>query len=138
MNRAGRQKDHRGTSTLELLVVLPTLLVIFFGIMELSRAWLTVNIVTTASREGVRTGSVTPTLPGNVFDPAPAVARIDQILQAANLLTGATRSVTCPQPCVTNSQVQANVQVTFNTFFPVFLSTLANINITRTSVMRYE
>src|SRR5512132_1640174 len=75
MNRAGRQNNQRGTSTLEFAVVLPTLLFVFFSIMELSRAWLTVNIVTTASREGARLGSVSPTLGGNVFDPAPAEAR---------------------------------------------------------------
>ena len=138
MNRAGQQKDQRGTSTLEFVVVLPTLLFVFFAIMELSRAWLTVNIVTTATREGARMGSVTPPLPpGDVFDPAPAEARIDEILAAANLSTGATKDVACPTPCVTGSQVQANVQVTFNTVLP-FLPMLLDIDINRTTSMRYE
>ena len=82
-------------------------------------------------------GSVTPPLEGDVFDPAPAEARIDEILNAANLLTDATKSVTCPGPCVTGSQVQANVQVTFNTVLP-FLSMLTDIDINRTTIMRYE
>jgi len=137
MNRAGRQKDQRGTSTLEFVVVLPTLLFVFFAIMELSRAWLTVNIVTTATREGARTGVVTPTSAGDVFDPALAEARIDEILAAANLSTGATKDVACPTPCVTGSQVQANVQVTFNTVLP-FLPMLLDIDINRTTSMRYE
>jgi Flp pilus assembly protein TadG len=138
MNRAGRQNNQRGTSTLEFAVVLPTLLFVFFSIMELSRAWLTVNIVTTASREGARLGSVSPTLGGNVFDPAAAEARIDAILSAANLSTGVTRSVNCPTPCVTGSQVQANVQVTFDTVMPIFLPMLMGIDINRTTTMRYE
>jgi Flp pilus assembly protein TadG len=138
MNRAGQQKNQRGTSTLEFAVVLPTLLVVFFSIMELSRAWLNVNIVTTASREGARLGSVSPTLGGNVFDPAAAEARIDAILSAANLSTGVTRSVNCPTPCVTGSQVQANVQVTFDTVMPIFLPMLMGIDINRTTTMRYE
>jgi len=137
MNRAGQQKDQRGTSTLEFVVVLPTLLFVFFAIMELSRAWLTVNIVTTATREGARMGSVTPPLAGDVFDPAPAEARIDEILAAANLSTGATKDVTCPTPCVTGSQIQANVQVTFDTVLP-FLPMLLDIDINRTTTMRYE
>jgi Flp pilus assembly protein TadG len=137
MNRAGRQKDQRGTSTLEFVVVLPTLLFVFFAIMELSRAWLTVNIVTTATREGARMGSVTPPLAGDVFDPAPAEARIDEILAAANLSTGATKDVTCPTPCVTGSEVQADVRVTFDTVLP-FLSMLTDIDINRTTTMRYE
>jgi Flp pilus assembly protein TadG len=138
MNRARQQKNQTGTSTLEFVVVLPTLLFLFFAIMELSRAWLTVNIVTTASREGARLGSVTPTLGGNIFDPAPAEARIDEILTAANLSTGVTRSVSCVAPCVAGSQVQANVQLTFDTVMPIFLPMLMGIDINRTTTMRYE
>lgn len=137
MNVAGRQKKQRGTSTLEFLVVLPTLLFILFAIMEVSRAWLTVNIVTTASREGAREGVVTA-FSGGSFNPAPAEARIDAILTAANLVSGVIRSVTCAAPCGPGSPVQANVQVTFDTVMPVFLPMLAGININRTTTMRYE
>lgn len=137
MNRAGPQKGQEGTSTLELIVVLPTLLFVMFAIMELSRAWLSVNIVTTAAREGARVGTVTPA-PGDVFDSGPAMARIDQILLAANLSTGAVRSVTCPSPCVSGSQVQAQVAVTFDTVMPIFLPMLVNMNISRNTTMRYE
>ena len=138
MNRAARQNNQSGTSTLEFVVVLPTLLFVFLAIMELSRAWLTVNIVTTATREGARMGSVTPPLAGDIFDPAPAEARIDEILNAANLLTAATRTVSCPAPCLTGSQVQANVQVTFDTVVPIFLPMLMGMDINRTTIMRYE
>jgi len=123
---------------LEFIVVLPTLLFVFFAIMELSRAWLTVNIVTTASREGARTGAVTPTSAGDVFDPGPALARIDEILAAANLTSGVNRTVTCPTPCVPGSEVQADVQVTFDTIMPVFLPMLTDLNIDRATTMRYE
>ena len=75
------------------MVILPLLLFVWFGILELSRAWHTLNIVTTAAREGARVGSTTPTLPNDVFDPSTAEARIDGILAAANLLTGATRTI---------------------------------------------
>jgi len=140
MNRAGRQKDQRGTSTLEFVVVLPTLLFVFFAIMEFSRAWLTVNIVTTATREGARMGSVTPPVAGttDVFDPDPADARITAILGSANLTPiGTPPWTTCPTPCVRGSQVQANVQVTFNTVL-AFLPMLLDIDINRTTTMRYE
>ena len=113
-------------------MVLPTLLFVLFAIIEFSRAWLTVNIVTTASREGARVGVVTPTSPGDVFDPGPAEARIDGIL------SGAIRSVTCAQPCVSGSEVQANVQVTFDTVIPLLSSILTDVNISRTTRMRYE
>lgn len=138
MNRSRRQKHDRGTSTLEFVVVLPTLLLVFFAIMELSRAWLTVNIVTTATREGARAGSVTPPLPDDVFDAAPAEARIDAILNSANLLQGSSKNVTCETPCVTGSQVQSDVTVTFDTVIPLFLPMLVDMEITRSTTMRYE
>lgn len=137
MNRAGRQKGKQGTSTLEFVVVLPTLLFVLFAIMELSRAWLTVNIVTTASREGARTGSVTPPLEGDVFDPAAAENRIEEILEAANLSANEGTGVACATPCVTGSEVEANVRVTFNTVLP-FLPMLTGLDINRSTIMRYE
>lgn len=119
-------------------MVLPFLLFVFFGIVELSRAWLNVNILTTAAREGARVGSVTPTGAGDVFDPSAAVARIDQILAAANLLTGATRTVTCATPCLPDSEVRADVSVTFETRVPLVLPLLESMTIQQTASMRYE
>ena len=76
--RAWRLGNQRGTSTLEFVVVLPTLLIIFLGGLELSRAWLSANIATNAAREGARVGVVTPALGTNpnapVFDDTAAVA----------------------------------------------------------------
>ena len=153
-----RQRDQRGTATLEFVVLLPLLLFVWFGIMEFSRAWHTLNILTTAAREGARVGSTTPTTdPGNVFDPLPAEARIDGILAAANLgvtdngdgtytLTGATRTVTCIPPltdppetdCVPDSEVRALVGVTFETAVPLVLPILKLLTIEQSASMRYE
>ena len=87
--RALRLGNQRGTSTLEFVVVLPTLLIIFLGGLELSRAWLAANIATNAAREGARVGVVTPALGTDpnapIFDNSAALARIDDILKAANL-----------------------------------------------------
>ncbi len=138
MDRARRPRDQRGTSTLELIVLFPLLIFMFFGIVELSRAWLNLNIVTTAAREGARVGSVTPTDPGDVFNPSPAEARIDGILAAANLLTGATRAVTCATPCVPDSEVRVDVSVPFQTAVPLVLPVLQSLNIEQSASMRYE
>ena len=152
-----RQRDQRGTSTLEFIVILPLLLFVWFGILELSRAWHTLNIVTTAAREGARVGSTTPLL-NDVFDPSTAEARIDGILAAANLgvtdngdgtytLTGATRTVTCIPPetdppetdCVPDSEVRADVTVTFDTAVPLLLPILQSLTtIHQSASMRYE
>jgi Flp pilus assembly protein TadG len=130
--------DERGTSTLEFIVVLPTLLLIFLGGLEFSRAWFTANVVTSAAREGARVAVVT----SPVFDPGPAIARIGAVLGAANLTPTAV-SVTCTPPpgqsgCVPDSQITATVTVNFATVVPAFLPMLASRPITGTTIMRRE
>ena len=118
---------------MEFIVVLPTMLLLFFAIMELSRAWLTVSLAATAAREGARVGSVT-----DPFNPGLAQARMTAILNAANIVPNAVNVVCNAAPCVANDQVTANVDVTFVTVIPVFLPMLAGVNITRISIMRHE
>ena len=133
-----RYRRPRGTSTLELILVLPTLLFMMFAIVELSRMWLDLNVVTQAAREGARVAVVTP-VPSGGFDSGPALARINAVLAGANL-TSTAASVTCAAPCAQNSLVTATVTVNFQTLFPVFLPWWggAGVNLTDTAVMRYE
>ena len=148
-----RQRDQRGTSTLEFIVILPFLLFVWFGIVELSRAWHTLNIVTTAARVGARVGSVTPLDAGGLFDPVAAQLRIDGILAAANLVrssawsTELVNSVTCVPPdvippetdCVPDSEVRVDVTVTFDTAVPLLLPMLQSLTtIKQSASMRYE
>ncbi len=150
-----RLGNQRGTSTLEFIVVLPTLLIIFLGGLELSRAWLAVNIATNAAREGARVGVVTPALGSNpnapIFDNSAALARIDDILKAANLYPAASRGVTCTPPatpppglsgCIPDSQVTASVTLNFVTVVPLFLPVLGTpsdpLVMTETTIMRRE
>ena len=126
-------RDCRGTSTLEFIVVLPALLLIFLGAVEFSRAWMTLNVVTAAAREGARVGTVT-----NPFDAAPAIARIDAVLTAANL-AAAARTVTCSGACAPDSTVTANVTVNFATLFPIMLPGLQGpFPLRSQAVMRFE
>jgi Flp pilus assembly protein TadG len=126
MRRIRRLGNQRGTSTLEFLVVLPTLLLIFLASLELSRAWLTANIATNAVREAARVGVVTPPPDPNnpTFDDGPALARMTEVLTAANL-TAASSSVTCSSTtCPPDSQVLASVTINFETVVPLFLPIL--------------
>jgi hypothetical protein len=108
-------------------------MLILFGGVELSRAWMTFNVVVAAAREGARVGVVT-----SPFNATTAVARINAVLAGANL-TSASASVTCAAPCGPDSQVTATVTVNFQTLFPVLLPMLPNpLPLTETAVMRYE
>jgi len=125
---------------MEFLVVLPTLLIIFLGGLELSRACLTVNVTTNAVREGARVGAASnPILSGSspvtyAFDNTLALARLNQVLTSANL-TPATVSVTCipaasppagTTGCTPDSQIQASATVNFVTVAPLFLPMLGS------------
>jgi Flp pilus assembly protein TadG len=129
----------RGTSTLEFLVVLPSLLLLFLGAVELSRAWLTLNLVTQAAREGARVGSVS--CPGTpcTFSSTAALTRISTVLAGANLASVAPTSVTCSAPCGPDAQVTATVTVNFQTIVPLLLPMLSGpFPIGNTAVMRVE
>lgn len=133
MERTRQLADQRGASIVEFIIVLPFLLLVFFAIVELSRAWLTFNIVTSAAREGARIGVVT-----DPFDPTPAVNRINAILSSANL-TPTSVSVVCAAPCAADSPVTANVSVTFQTVVPGILpAVLGSLTLTQSATMRYE
>src|SRR5262245_33441204 len=135
----GWLKPQRGTSTLEFIAVLPTLLFIFLGGLELSRAWLTVNVATNAVREGARVGAASnPVLSGSgpvtyAFDNTTALARLNQVLSSANI-TPASVSVTCipatsppagTTGCTPDSQIVASATVNFSTVAPLFLPMLS-------------
>ena len=138
MNRYRRPGFERGSSTVELLFALPLLLLMMFGIVEASRAWLTASLVNSAAREGARIGVRTPALgTGNTFDPGPAQTEIDSMLAGMSLTAGASRSVTCAAPCLPGSPVTATVSVPFTTFLPV-PAALGTLTITETAVMRFE
>ena len=141
-----RQRDQRGTATLEFILTLPLLLFVWFGIVEFSRAWHTLNIITTAAREGARIGSTTPLDAGGLFDPSAAEDRIDGILGAANLVS-TVNTVTCVPipcvpgpdcPCVAGSEVRADVSVTFQTAVPLALPMLQPLTLQQSVSMRYE
>jgi len=130
-------RGSRGTSTIEFLVVLPILLLIMFASVELSRAWMTMNLATTAAREGARTGAVQT--------PDDGLLRIYDILSAGGATCSPSCQVVCvPDPCAVDpvsgeaSRVQANVSVLFQTAVPLFLPALSSITIQQTASMRYE
>jgi Flp pilus assembly protein TadG len=116
-----------------MLVVLPTLLFIMFGIVELSRAWMLLNLTTTAAREAARAATVAA--PDSFPNPPAAVQRLNDILGAGNW----SGTVTCSaSPCAPNQTVQASVNVTFQTVVPVLLPMLQTLPIQQVATMRYE
>jgi Flp pilus assembly protein TadG len=56
--RSAGQQQQKGAAAVEFALILPVLLLVFFGIVELSLALYDKAIITNASREGARAGIV--------------------------------------------------------------------------------
>jgi Flp pilus assembly protein TadG len=125
--------NERGVASLEFVLILPILLFVLFASVELSRAWFTMNLLTTAAREAARAGVVAT--PDAVQ--AAGTARLNALLGAGNW----SGTVTCnPAPCATgtDSRVQVNVSMQFTTVLPTLLPMLGSITLQQTASMRYE
>ncbi len=72
----------KGQSLLELALILPILLMLVAGITEFGRAWMTLNVLSGAVREGARIASVTPDIVYNQQNIRDAVTFL---LASANL-----------------------------------------------------
>jgi len=132
--RRQRWGDDSGSAMVEMVVVLPILLLIMFALVELSRAWFTLQIATMAAREGARAAAVAP-LNSEVSD---GQARIDRVFLDYSI-TPLSRSVTKAALAGTpDFEVVATVNVRFNTLFPVLIPRLQTIDMTEQVNMRYE
>lgn len=99
----------RGQSALELALILPILLMLVVGIAEFGRAWMTVNVLTGAVREGARLAAVTPDLGANRDQVQGAVT---ELLNTANLQPAFVR--VSVEPAMPNTvRVEAAVEFSF-------------------------
>lgn len=117
----------KGQSLVELVLVIPIFLFLLFGIIEFGRAWETLNILTSAAREGARVAAVTaPNVPR-----ATSAAR--RILSAGHV---SNASVTVAGP---DSNQEVRVTVTLN-YAPVtnFIPGLGPFSLSRSTSMRWE
>ncbi len=131
MIKHNRLTGEDGVASLEFVLILPILLFVLFASVELSRAWFTLNLLTTAAREAARSGVVAA--PDAVQ--SAATAKLNQLLGAGNW----SGTVACnPAPCAPDSQVQVNVSMPFTTVLPNLLPMLGSITLQQTVSMRYE
>jgi Flp pilus assembly protein TadG len=121
--------QQQGQSLVEFALLLPILVVIVFGTVELGRLWMTMNVLTGAAREGARVAAVT----------APNVALVqsaaNNVLAAVNI-TGATVTVVGPNASNTVIvTVRLNYTVLTGAIVPGLNRTL---QLSRSTSMRWE
>jgi Flp pilus assembly protein TadG len=100
------RSNNRGNAVVEFALILPLLLLIVFGITEFGRAWMVVNVMATASREGARLAVVTGP------DVAAVEQRVTEVLDAARI-TATSITVVGPDPHDPHRRVTVTVRSDF-------------------------
>ena len=112
--------------------MLPMLLLLIFGITEFGRAWMTVNVMHTATREGVRLAVVTAP------DAAAVQDRVTVICASAGI-TPTSVTVTGPDPADDQRRVTVTMTADFDVIPGKILGTFeGSIPITASTTMRHE
>lgn len=122
----------RGALVVEMALLLPILLLLIFGITEFGRAWMTLNVMATATREGARLAVVTEPSVSDV------TARVTEVLDAARI-TASSITVTGPEPGDPNRAVRVAVAVDFTVIPGRILGAFSGtIPLTASTTMRHE
>ena len=118
MNDGGRLRTSRsrGAALIEFALVLPIVVGLTFGVIDLGRAFFVRNVVEQAAREGSRKLALG-------FDQSVIRTDIKTIVAAAGVDTTIANNVvitfTDPWPDVAGTQVRTEVTAQFNWIFPV-------------------
>jgi Flp pilus assembly protein TadG len=108
------RRPERGAAAIEMALVLPFLVMLIFGIVDLGRAFMTEILLTNAAREGSRVAQLTRDAAdlGNVTTRAQAAAELDPTTSATVTIapsTGCTAAAT--------TEVTVTVSTSFNWLF---------------------
>ena len=136
------RRGDEGQALAEMAIILPVLMLLVFGIIEMSNAWRTFQVVTNSAREGARTAI----LPGS---DEPAIReRVRRTLEGGGLIFDqANITVECigtdgnPVGTVCSSSgEEARIGIGYPFTFQVLgvLADLVPITITSTTAMRNE
>ena len=121
-------RSQKGQSLVEFVLVLPIFIILLFGIMEFGRIWETMNVLTSAAREGARVAAVTNP------DAGAATSAAQNLLTSANI-RNVTVNVTGP-----NSSDQVVVTVSCN-YVPLtggIVPGIGSLSLSRSTSMRWE
>ena len=144
------QKDDRqhprertgGQSLVEFVLVVPILLFLLFGIIDVGRYVYTTTAYGQAAREGARWGSVEQwafACPGSVVTPSRKACT--EAMTRSMVPAGAPAPAaqpngvlyTCPNPCLAGEMMSVRVQGTFNFFTPIISGILGTPLVSQTA-----
>ncbi len=121
--------DQRGQSLVEFALVVPVFVTILFGIIEFSRMFETMNVVTSAAREGARVAAVTAP------DGSQVQSAAQSVLNAGGVGGNATITVGGPG---SGNMVTVTVSINYTPLTGSIIPGLSSMQITKSAVMRWE
>lgn len=122
----------RGQSLVEFALVVPILLLLLLGLVELGRAWMTKNIMTGAAREGARIYVVPE------GGEAAARNRAAEILSSGGIIMSPATDCVSFSDNGAYSICTATVTHNFHAIFGGFIPGLDNVTLVSTTSMRME
>jgi Flp pilus assembly protein TadG len=141
-----RRKGTSGQGLVEFALVIPILLLIFFGIFDLGRAVYAFNTISNAARQAVRVAIVDQTLApiqdkavfeGLALDLAPSDVGVLYCKSAEFCESDA--SLACPLPiAITTCDAVVTVTYTYNAATPVISALVGDITMSSTSRLAVE
>jgi Flp pilus assembly protein TadG len=131
---ATARRDTRGAAIIEFALAVPILMMMVFGIIDFSRAYYTLNQLTSSVREGARAASVDP-------NPVANAAAIRAIVKRYAAAAGSV-ALTDAQITVTQANGDVTVKVVdypFKLITPLAGSIgIGTINMSQQATFRYE
>lgn len=116
-----RSRSRRGQAIVELLIALPVLALLLFGILEMGLAWRTSHVLTQAAREGSRLAALPTTTEDQVR------TAINDRLASGGLAPGsAAVSFSCANACFAASR-PAGTRIETRVSYPVAFVVLGPI-----------
>jgi Flp pilus assembly protein TadG len=113
----------------EFALAIPLLIIIILGIVEFGRLWMTMNVLSSAAREGARIAAVTEP------DAAQVEGAVDNVLDAAGI-SDATVITSGPNSL---NEVTVTVQISYTVLTGSMVPGLSGtMQLARTAVMHWE
>ncbi len=125
-------KVQKGQSLVEFTLAIPLFVVILFGIIEFGRLWETMNILTSAAREGSRVAAVNQSAGG--VNVSGAVGAAQNVLSAANI-NNATISVSGPNA---TDEVTVTVSMVYTPITGSIIPGISSFSLSRSTTMHWE
>ena len=119
-----------GQELAEFAIVLPLLLLVAFGVLDLGRIFHSAITITNAAREGARYGMIHPNDPDGTVDATLAEAQDSGVDLSTSII-----DVSCPEGCGSGLPIRVTVQYNFTFFMTGFVFPESNFTIVRSAEM---